>query len=150
MVAFSSVDKMENRHENRAQRGQNGHRDANNTHKGHILNPINTDCYQDYWRKISKYDDHQAVEEHVNGSLLLHVCSVGVRRDKSIKDKRITYPNHNNGYYKWDYAQQGEKKFVKQKVNNGKSERPNPDNDHHPNPGGNTLHIMVGDWMNHS
>lgn len=141
---------MENRHENRAKRGHDGHRDANNTHKGHILDPINTDCHQDYWRKISKYGDHQAVEEHLNGSLLLHVFSVGVRCDKSIKDKGITHPNHNNGYYIWDYGPHGENNFVKHKGNSGKSECPNPDNDHQPNPGGHTLHIMVGDWMNHS
>lgn len=98
IVTFSSVDQMENRHENRAQRGQDCHRDGNNTHKGHILHPINTDCYQDYWRKISKYGDDQAVEEHLDGSLLLQIFPVGVRRDESIKDKGITCPNHNDGH----------------------------------------------------
>lgn len=141
---------MENRHENRAQRGHDAHWDGNNTHKGHILNPKNTDYCQDYWRKVSQHGDHQAVEERLKGSLLLHVISVGPTRDKSIKDKGITYPNHSNGYCKWDYGPQGEKKFVKHKGNSGSNEGPNPDNDHHPNPGGHTLHVMVGDRMNHS
>lgn len=147
---FASVDKMEERHENRAQRGHDGYRDANDTHKSHILNPKNANCDQDYWRKVSEPCDHQAVDEHLDGPLLLQVSSVGVRCDESIKDKGITYPHHNNGYYKWDYCPEGEIKCVKNKINCGKRKRPNPDKDHHHNPRGYTLGVVVGDWMNHS
>lgn len=150
IVAFPNVDKMENRHENRAHRGHDGHGHGNNTHIGHEIDPVMTDYCQDNGRKISKYGDHQAVEEGLNRSLLLHVFSVGARREKSIKDKGITYPNDSNGYYKWDYGPQGEKNFVKQNENSANTKRPNPDNGHHPNPGGHALHIVVGDWMNHS
>lgn len=140
---------MENWHEDRAQRGHDVNWDANNAHKDHVLDPVNTECYQDYWRKVSERHDHQAVGEHLNSSLFLRGFSMGVS-EKGIKNKGITYHNHNNGYYKRDYGQKGEKKCVKKKVKSGKSDCPNPDNDHHPNPEGHVLHIMVGDWMNHS
>lgn len=100
MATFSSADKMEKRHENRAQSGRDVNWDANNAHKGHMLDPVNTKCYKDNWRKVSKCYDHQAVDEHLDSSLLLQVLSVGVRREKGIKDEGVTYPNHNNGNYK--------------------------------------------------